>query len=118
MALTITTIENLTTIAVTGANAATNVFVPSPAEIGRYRIRVVRVVAIGATVGDTISITGITPKPSDGSAETQTLWNTVATAANFIDQTSFPDEHEWRGRIQIASTGTLGGTCTVFLYHG
>lgn len=115
MALTITTVENVTTIAGTGGGA-TDVLIPSGAEIGRYRIRVIRWVNNVGAAGNTAVITGITPKPDGTGNETQTIWSSNASGANFIDSTSFPDECEFRGRIQANVTST--GTSTIFLYHG
>lgn len=118
MAITVTTIENLTVC--TGSGTATDVFVPSKAEIGRYRIRVVRYVQTGTTsIADGATITGITPKPDGTGNETQTLWRCVAPAASaYVDQTSFPDECEFRGQIQVAMTVNALGAGTLFLYHG
>jgi len=123
MPITVTTIENETVL--TGSGTATDVFVPSKAEIGRYRIRVARATFVGCTSGDNCTITGITPKPDGTGTETQTIaillcqGSGVAPAviAAATDTISFPDECELRGRIQAAMTIT-GGTCTVFLHHG
>jgi hypothetical protein len=123
MAFTATTIENLTLVTSASSTAATNLFTPSPSEIGRYRFRVVRAVWQGATGGDSATLTGITPTATG--TETQTLAILVCTQAAgpaaaqiaTVDQISFPDECEFRGRIQLANTLT-SGTLTLFLHHG
>jgi len=57
-------------------------------------------------------------KPDQSGNETQTLWQSSApTAAPYADQTTFPDEHEFRGRIQVTIT-SAAGTPQLFLYHG
>lgn len=120
MAFTKLTVQNLTTVGIGGANAAENLFTPGPQEIGRYRFRLVRIVVAGSGVGDTVTLTGITPQRVAGTpTETQVLWSFVSKGANTIDQMSFPDQHEFRGRIQIASV-SAGGTldATLFLHHG
>src|SRR5215510_12951983 len=126
MPITASTIENLTVL--TGSGGPTVIYTPSPAEIGRYRLRVVRVVWQGATGGDSIKIEGTTPTPGTfgpGAPETQTLALLVcsqgagpaaAQIAN-TDQISFPDEAEFRGKVQATLTVTTG-TVTVFLHHG
>lgn len=114
MALTITTIENLTVVSGTGGGA-TDVFVPSGSEVGRYRIRVVRWVSVGGAIGNTCELTGITTDAA-GAAETQSLWLSKSTTATFTDSTAFPDECEFRGRIQANVTAAAGSL--LFLYHG
>jgi hypothetical protein len=123
MAFSATTVENLTTVTSSTTTAATNLFTPSGAEIGRYRLRVIRAVFIGATGGDSVTLTGITPTAT--TPETQTLALLVCTQSTgpaaaqiaTVDSVSFPDEAEFRGRIQLANTLTTGNV-TLFIHHG
>lgn len=118
MAVTPTTIENLTTVVVSAVNAATTILTPSPQEVGRWRIRVVRAVWTAATAaGNAITITGVT-KTAAGVDEIQTIWTSATTGTStYIDQTSFPDECEFRGLIKVQSTGAATAA-TLYLHHG
>jgi hypothetical protein len=79
----------------------------------------VRFVLNGTVVaGEGCVITGISLKPDQTGTETQIIWMSSApTGAPYSDQTSFPDEHGFRGRIQVQIT-SAAGTPTLFLYHG
>jgi hypothetical protein len=119
MPITASTVENLTVL--TGTGGATTIFTPSPAGDNRFRFRVIRVVATGTiAIGDGVTITGITNTHDDSgqTTETQTLFISAAATANpYTDTCSFPDECEFRGKIQAAIT-SAAGSVTVFLYHG
>lgn len=114
MALTIKTVENVTLITGTGGGA-TDVFPAAPGQVGSWRIRAIRWVNVGGAAGNSVAITGITLDAA-GSPETQTLWSSLANAANFIDTTSFPDECNLYGQVQANVTST--GTSSIWLYHG
>jgi hypothetical protein len=117
MPLTASTIDNLTVV--TGTGGPTVIFQPEPGTVGRYRFRVVRFLLSGTVAaGDGVTIQGVSLKPDQTGMETQTLWQSNApTAAPYNDQTTFPDEHEFRGKIQVTIT-SAAGTPILFLYHG
>ena len=119
MAVTALTIENETTVTSSGTGGNVVIFTPSPAEIGRFRIRVIRWVFQAApTVGDLCKVEGITQKPDGTGTETQLIWESIVpSTTTFVDQTSFPDECEFRGSIKVTITVAASAN-VLFLHHG
>lgn len=138
MALTIAapvTVQNVTRISITGTAGGgtdTKTIFAIPGGTGRglggfverFRIKVVRLIAIASTAGDSIQLKdlGTTFSAARGfepnSAGTpNVLWESVLGANPFNDQTNLGDE--FRNGLQITATSTnAAANMVLYLYHG
>jgi hypothetical protein len=104
--MAITTVENLTTV----DGGTTGVVFPIQAgqTTARHKIRVIRFVTPVAAGPFDVVVQNV--------AHTIILWESHSSVATGVeDQTTFPDEHEFRGGVDV-TTNNGGGR--LFFYHG
>lgn len=142
LALTVTTVQNVTKVVGTvaggaGGSATATIFdQPGGTGVGRggfverFRIKVIRLVAPGAVAKDSVSLTDmgttdVTGKGHvpDSGGTANPVWESTMSTGPFTDQTNLGDE--FRNGLKItavtaaaANDSNLGYVFALYLYHG